>query len=134
MDLIPIPLPELNTKLRKHWSINEKYFIEENKPRVVTFLEIAFKYFLEKTKCKIDPNIKIALMMPPKSALGILNFFINGHVTDCNELNVLREKFIVVNNNCDAIEFPDRSMRLHKAVVMSGAGGPNEDLIYNAFK
>ena len=134
MDLIPIPLPELNTKLREHWSINEKYFTEENKPRVVTFLEIAFKYFLEETKCIIDPNVKIALMMPPKSALGILNFFINGHGTDCNELNVLKEKFIVENNNCDAIEFPDRSMRLHKAVVMSGAGGPNEDLIYNAFK
>lgn len=134
IDLIPFPLPELNTKLREHWSINEKYFTEENKPRVVTFLEIAFKYFLEETKCIIDLNVKIALMMPPKSALGILNFFINGHGTDCEELNILKEKFIVVNNNCDAIEFPDRSMRLHKAVVMSGAGGPNEDLIYNAFK
>lgn len=134
IDLIPLPLPELNTKLRENWSINKLYFTEGNKPRVVTFLEIAFKSFLVKTKCIIDPNVKIALMMPPKSALGILNFFINGHVTDCNELNVLKEKFIVVNNNCDAIEFPDRSMRLHKAVVMSGAGGPNEDLIYNAFK
>lgn len=77
MDLIPIPLPELNTKLREHWSINQQYFIEAEKPRVITFLEIAFKYFIENTKCTIDPKVKIALMMPPKTSLGILNFFIN---------------------------------------------------------
>jgi hypothetical protein len=134
MDLIPIPLPELNTKLREQWSINQQYFIEPEKPRVITFLEIAFKYFIDETKCKIDPNVKIALMMPPKTALGILNFFINDKETDCEALNKLKERFIVENKNIDAKEFPDRSMRLHKAVVMSGAGGPNEKLIYNVFK
>lgn len=134
MDLIPIPLPELNTKLREHWSINQQYFIEQEKPRVITFLEIAFKYFIDKTKCEIDPNVKIALMMPPKTSLGILNFFINDKKTDCDALNKLKERFIIENKNIDAKEFPDRSMRLHKAVVMSGAGGPNEKLIYNVFK
>jgi hypothetical protein len=134
MDLIPIPLPELNTKLREHWSINQQYFIEQEKPRVITFLEIAFKYFIDNTECEIDPNVKIALMMPPKASLGILNFFINDKKTDCDALNKLKERFIVENKNIDAKEFQDRSMRLHKAVVMSGAGGPNEKLIYNVFK
>jgi hypothetical protein len=134
MDLIPIPLPELNTKLREHWSINPKYFIESEKPRVITFLEIAFEYFMNKTNCNIDPNVKIALMMPPKTSLGILNFFINDKKTSIQKLNDLSKSFIIENTNKDAKEFPDRLMRLHKAVVMSGAGGPNEELIYNAFK
>ncbi len=134
MDLIPIPLPELNTKLREHWSINSKYFIELEKPRVITFLEIAFENFMNQTGCAIDPNVKIALMMPPKTSLGIINFFINDKVTSIPELNKLRNIFIIENTNNDARDFPDRLMRLHKTVVMSGAGGPNEELIYNAFK
>lgn len=134
MDLIPIPLPELNTKLREHWSINSKYFIESEKPRVITFLEIAFEYFMHKTNCDIGPNVKIALMMPPKTSLGILNYFINDKKTSIQKLNDLSKSFIIENTNEDAKEFPDRLMRLHKAVVMSGAGGPNEELIYNAFK
>lgn len=134
MDLVPIPLPELNTKLREHWSINQDYFIEDEKPRVITFLEIAFEYFLEKTNCTIDSDVKIALMMPPKTALGILNFFINDKNTGNQQLDEIKGKFIIENTNNDAKQFQDRSMRLHKAVVMSGAGGPNEDLIYNAFK
>lgn len=134
MDLIPIALPELDTKLRENWSINKEYQIDE-KARVITFLEIAFEYFIDKTKCKISPQAKVALMMPPKTALGILNFFLDkGNNTNVVELNKLRESFVAVNSNSNARQFPDRALRLHKSVVMSGAGGPNEDLIYDAFK
>jgi hypothetical protein len=135
MDLIPLPLPTIPTDLRKEWSTNKEYYID-NIPRVVKFLEIAFEKLVNDTNCRFSSELKVALMMPPKTAMGIINFFINEKNKSLinQDLWNLRHHFIILNTNEDAQHFPDKCMRLHKSITMNGANHPCENLLENALK
>lgn len=136
LDLVPIPLPELTTDLRFKWGFDEKYNVE-GLPRNIIFLEIAFKKFLEETKATFHKNTKIALMMPPKTESGIINFFMDeDKKTNCEKLNVLRPQFIKENTNANIVnyEIPHTAWRLHKAICTNGANSPQENMIKNALE
>ncbi|MBM3455865.1 MAG: hypothetical protein FJX80_12075 [Bacteroidetes bacterium] len=134
LDLAPIPLPELTTDLRYKWGFDQDYNVE-GRPRSIIFLEIAFEKFLKETNAKFNKNTKVALMMPPKTASGIIDFFMNiKNRTNCQELNELRLQFIQENNNENIVKYkiPHTAWKLHKAICTNGANTPQETMIRNA--
>jgi hypothetical protein len=139
LDLIPIPLPKIDSELRKNWSTNAEYYIN-NEPRVITFLkcslEFIFEFVKNKTKkeiCFSDP--KIALMMPSNTALGIINFYLNTnnkHEPFQNKIIDISQKITRQNNNIDAQTLFNFSLRLHRQVAIGSKGGPELELLKHA--
>jgi hypothetical protein len=153
LDLIPLPLPKIDSDLRKNWSTNSKYFIDDE-PRVITFLRCSlafiFKFVKVKTKKEICfSDTKIALMMPSNSALGIINFYIDlkekmslKHIL-CRTINKTTDPFswkikniseIITrtNNEIDAKNLKEYSLRLHRQVAIGSQGGPELELLKHA--
>ncbi len=136
LDLVPIPLPELTTDLRFKWGFDEKYNVDAL-PRSIIFLEIAFEKFLKETNATFASNTKIALMMPPKTGSGIINFFMDENKKiNCEKLNDLRKQFIQENTNENIVnyEIPHTAWKLHKAICTNGANTPQENMIKNALE
>ena len=154
LDLIPLPLPKIDSDLRKNWSANSKYFIDD-KPRVITFLscslEFIFKYVKGKTKKEIyfSPDTKIALMMPSNSALGIINFYITlkekiplkysfcktiNKTIDpfCGKIKNISEIISRTNKEIDAKKLKEYSLRLHRQLAIGSQGGPELELLKHA--
>jgi hypothetical protein len=133
-DLILIPLPKIDTELRRLWSQCCQYYIC-GIPRTMFFLELAFKKFMENSECQITDNTKVILMMPPNSAMGIISFYLGGGSTENECLNSLSDKFKRENTNCDIQGNPDLNgvpVRLHRQIVMNGSGGPDLKLFKHA--
>jgi hypothetical protein len=139
LDLIPVPLPKIDSELRKKWSTDDKFFID-GRPRVISFLEASFEYVLKfaeqrGTKISFDKEVQIALMMPANSALGIINYYINKPESQEPFKGMISgiEKIITrVNNNSDAALLSDLSLRLHRQIVMGATGFPDEKLLKHA--
>jgi hypothetical protein len=74
IDIISFPLP-LNTDLRTCLSNNMYYSIEQETPRLISFMKMSFDYFFKTTECKLSDKVKIAFMMPPTSGNGIKQYF-----------------------------------------------------------
>jgi len=135
LDLVPIPLPELTTDLRSKWGFDENYKVE-NLPRSIVFLMIAFDFFLNKTSSTFKKP-KIALMMPPKTGSGIINFFMDKtNITGLDKLDALRDQIIQENNNKNIIKYkiPHTAWKLHKAICTNGANSPQNNMIKNALE
>ncbi len=135
LDLVPIPLPELTTDLRSKWGFDENFNVG-GLPRSIVFLKIAFEYFLTKTSPTFN-NPKIALMMPPKTGSGIINFFMDKkNKTGLVELDDLRDQIIQENNNANILKYniPHTAWKLHKAICTNGANSPQENMIKNALE
>ena len=81
IDLIPIPLPKIDSDLRKKMAFDIYYTLNGSKPRLINFLEIATNNFFNETECQIDDEIGIAFMMPPISAMGIIDWIKNPYTT-----------------------------------------------------
>jgi hypothetical protein len=153
LDLIPLPLPKIDRNLRKNWSTNSDFFIN-NEPRVITFLRCTlafiFKFVTEKTEKEICfSDAKIALMMPSNSALGIINFYINLKENMllkyglCRTVSKIDEPFngkikniseIITRTNkeIDARKLKEYSLRLHRQVAIGSQGGPELELLKHA--
>lgn len=135
-DLIPLPLPKIDTDLRRLWSLDENYQID-GMPRTMFFLKLAFENFMKKTQCQIFQNTKVILMMPPNTASGITSFYLKNKFSGNRDLDGLSNRFLEQNSNesikndSDLIGIP---IRLHKQVVMNGSGGPDLKLFKNALK
>ncbi len=133
-DLIPIPLPKIDTELRRLWSQEKAYFIE-GLPRTIYLLKLAFDNFNSQSECNITDKIKVILMMPPNTAMGIISYYLNGNKTGNNILDGLSNKFIIENTNFDVWnnkELKGIPVRLHRQIVMNGSGGPDLKLFKHA--
>ena len=95
IDLIPIPLPKIHSDLRKKNAFDIYYTLDGKKPRLINFLEIAVENFFKEAKCEIENEIGIAFMMPPISAMGIIDWIKNPYTTDYFDSNKLKE---ITNN------------------------------------
>lgn len=79
IDLIPIPLPTIDTKIRENWSKNDDWIIEQDLPLPLTLLKQSFESCtkrleeIRKKDISFCEDLKIILMMPPKTAMGILD-------------------------------------------------------------
>lgn len=128
VDLIPFPLPKIPTDLRKNWK-------EKNNRNFIISL---FKNAVSKLQCdKFSDELKIIFMMPPTTASGIIEYCILNknnidneflkkyliHITRCNDNNIFENKQLF-----------EYSIKLHRQIVMSGAGGPEKNLFLNALK
>lgn len=80
IDLIPLPLPLIPTEVRRDWSFNEAFKIENDYPLSFSLFIMAFERFKNKyIEChenipKFDENLKIIFMMPPKTSMGIIDY------------------------------------------------------------
>ena len=80
IDLIPLPLPLIPTEVRRDWSFNEAFKIENDYPLSFSLFIMAFERFKNKYfEChnkfpKFDKNLKIIFMMPPKTSMGIIDY------------------------------------------------------------
>jgi hypothetical protein len=96
IDLIPIPLPQLNAEFRTKNAENLYFSLDGTRPRTIDLLELATNHFFEKSSLKISENVKLAFMMPPKMADGIFNWIIHEKnipiFEECNLLNHLFSK------------------------------------------
>lgn len=80
MDLVPLPLPLIPTEVRRDWSFNEDFRIENGYPLSFSLFLMAFERFKIKFKeChkktpKFNKKLKIIFMMPPKTSMGIIDY------------------------------------------------------------
>ena len=80
IDLVPLPLPLIPTEVRRDWSFNENFRIEDDYPLSFSLFIMAFERFKNKyIEChenipKFDENLKIIFMMPPKTSMGIIDY------------------------------------------------------------
>jgi hypothetical protein len=133
-DLIPIPLPKIDSELRRLWSQDPDFKIDKL-PRTMFFLKLAFEKFMESSSCTITNETKVILMMPPNTAMGIISFYLDKGVTGNKILDDLSNKFIIENNNSsvsDNKELGGVPVRLHRQIVMNGSGGPDLKLFKHA--
>jgi hypothetical protein len=151
LDLIPLPLPKVDSVLRKNWSTNPKYFIN-NEPRVITFLRCSLAFIFEFVKNRNHEEIcfsetQIALMMPSNSALGIINFYMDLDSKASSSSTVIEKidpfsgkignisKIITrTNNENDAKKLKEYSLRLHRQVAIGSQGGPELELLIHALE
>jgi hypothetical protein len=136
LDLIALPLPQIKSELRKNWSINTHYFIEKE-PRVVTFLRCSLDYIFTNHKPVFNDNVKIALMMPSNSALGIINFYSNLDEKTIEDpfkekIKYVKSKITRINTEADAKKLLEFSLRLHRQVAIGSQGGPEKELLKHA--
>ncbi len=76
IDIISFPLP-LNKEHRNCLSNNMYYSIEQQTPRLISFMKMSFDYFFQTTNCNLSDKVKIAFMMPPTSGNGIKQYFMS---------------------------------------------------------
>jgi hypothetical protein len=151
LDLIPLPLPKIDSDLRKNWSTNPKYFINDE-PRVITFLRCSLAFIFEFVKDINHEEIcfsetQIALMMPSNSALGIINFYMDldsqasSSRTRIEKIDPFSGKIgniskIITRTNkeTDAKKLKAYSLRLHRQVAIGSQGGPELELLKHALK
>ena len=76
IDIISFPLP-LNKEHRNCLSNNMYYSIEQQTPRLISFMKMSFNYFFQRTNCNLSDKVKIAFMMPPTSGNGIKQYFMS---------------------------------------------------------
>lgn len=76
IDIISFPLP-LNKEHRNCLSNNMYYSIEQQTPRLISFMKMSFNYFFKRTNCNLSDQVKIAFMMPPTSCNGIKQYFMS---------------------------------------------------------
>ena len=137
LDLIPLPLPKIDSELRKNWSTNEDYFIDDE-PRVITFLRCSLKYiFKDYKKIGFSKDVQIALMMPSNSALGIINYYLSCDNKLKNEpfkgkISYVKSKITRMNTKEDAKSLSGFSLRLHRQVAIGSQGGPEKELLIHA--
>lgn len=135
-DLIPLPLPKIDTDLRRLWSLDENYRID-GMSRTMFFLKLAFENFQNKTNCRVTQNTKVILMMPPNTATGIISFYLENGSTGNTDLDNLSNRFLEQNSNVIIVKHSDLigiPIRLHKQVVMNGSGGPDLKLFKHAMR
>lgn len=128
VDLIPFPLPKISTSLRRNWKTKNGR----------NFIISLFKNAVSKIQCnKFSDELKIIFMMPPTTASGIIEYCILNknklddkflkkylnHITRCNDNSIFENKQLF-----------EYSIKLHRQIVMNGAGGPEKNLFLNALK
>lgn len=80
IDLIPLPLPIIPTEVRRDWSFNEDFRIENGCPLSFSLFLMAFERFKNKFyDChkqypEFANDLKIIFMMPPKTSMGIIDY------------------------------------------------------------
>ena len=131
IDLIPFPIPQVATNLRKLWQD------KKSTEFIFTLFNNAIDKIKETSEREFSEELKIILMMPPTTAAGIINFcIINSKKNDNAFLNQHLHKIIRCNDNSifKRNELLKYSIKLHRQVVMSGAGGPIKELFINALE
>jgi hypothetical protein len=153
IDLISIPLPTIDSDLREKWSRNINWVLEETQtkepiPLPLTLLKISFKHViteLKKIKCteeiKFDKNLKIVLMLPPKTSIGIVDYLAENPINRCESLpNELKNQVISLirlNDYFATIESPDLkrfSLRRFRQVAMNPSNNHCVDHFKHAIK
>jgi hypothetical protein len=126
IDLIPMPLPSIPTKVRRDWSFDPDFQIEKDIPLTFTLFRLAFEwvdnYFKAKEKkINFSDNAKIVFMMPPKTSMGIIDFLAKDPTSGYNLLPdplkhiakvIYRTNHYSAKNNNEALkELPLRQFR-----------------------
>jgi hypothetical protein len=130
IDLIPFPLPEIHTQLRKTW-------LKRNKTSFIVDLFINAVNNIKQFR-DISDKVKIIFMMPPTTAAGIINYCITNYHNPMADF-LIKHKDSIIRCNDNSIFFSSPELfnytsKLHRQIVMGGAGGPIKELFTNALK
>ena len=153
IDLISIPLPTIDSDVREKWSRDTNWVLEETKtkepiPLPLTLLKISFENVINHLKrlkktsdIKYDNNLKIILMMPPKTSIGIVDYLAENPINRCESLpNELKNhvfSLIRLNDYFATVESPELkrfSLRRFRQVAMNPSNNPCVNHFKHAIK
>lgn len=123
-DIIPVTLP-FSTDIRTGWikqKINEK-------PLLVSLLELAIKKNVADKKIIIDPNVKVAFVTPPKTSISIFDYYSDKKLKITDEISV---DITIINDNTTKKKYnvgQDIILPMYKANAMMGANAPSTELL-----
>ena len=123
-DIIPVTLP-FSTDIRTGWikqKINEK-------PLLVSLLELAIKKNVADEKIIIDPNVKVAFVTPPKTSISIFDYYSDKKLKITDEISV---DITIINDNTTKKKYnvgQDIILPMYKANAMMGANAPSTELL-----
>lgn len=144
IDLISIPLPTIDTDIRKKWSVDTKWRIDGNEPLSFTLFKISLNNTIKKLKqikkargfsekITFNPNLKIILMMPPKTSMGIIDFVAEDPKNNFKNLpteinqNSIIENLIRINGHDSkkiSTQLKNIVLRQYRQVVMNSSNNP----------
>ena len=123
-DIIPVTLP-FSTDIRTGWikqKINEK-------PLLVSLLELAIKKNVADKKIIIDPNVKVAFVTPPKTSVSIFDYYSDKKLKITDKISV---DITIINDNTTKNKYgvsPDIILPMYKANAMMGSNAPSPELL-----
>ena len=123
-DIIPVTLP-FSTDIRTAWINQEKNI--DKKPLLVFLLELAIKRNVK--GLKIDPNVKVAFVTPPKTSISIFDYYSDEKLKIKDKISV---DITIINDNTTKSKYgvsPDIILPMYKANAMMGSNTPSVDLI-----
>lgn len=121
-DIIPVTLP-FSTDIRTGW-ISKKI---GNKPLLISLLDLAIKKNLY--KLKIDPNVKVAFVTPPKTSISIFDYYSDKKLKIKDKISV---DITIINDNTTKNKYgvsPDIILPMYKANAMMGSNAPSPELL-----
>ena len=144
IDLISIPLPTIDTDIREKWSVDNDWKIDGNEPLSFTLFKISLDNTIKKLKqikkdnglpdeIIFNSNLKIILMMPPKTSMGIIDFVAADPKNNFENLpkeinkNLIIKNLIRINGH-DSKKISEQLknivLRQYRQVVMNSSNNP----------
>ena len=123
-DIIPVTLP-FSTDIRTAWINQEKNI--DKKPLLVFLLELAIKRNVK--GLKIDPNVKVAFVTPPKTSISIFDYYSDEKLKIKDKISV---DITIINDNTTKKKYnvgQDIILPMYKANAMMGANAPSNELL-----
>ena len=134
VDLVPIPLPQISSKLRNDWSDrNQKCFQIQNKPHIVDMLENAVNHFRQVTQRKFSKNLVVIFMMPRNTATGIFDYCTSLKVMQSNSfLHTYKQNILLTSDGSKLTHVTNQNRELCKQMVNAKSGYPSVSRFINA--
>ncbi len=134
LDIIPIPLLGIDSNTRIDWGKSATVTL----PIVITRFDEAINNFLTTTQCKFADDLRIILLMPANTAMGIISYLeaTTKLPSSLKELGKIAAKIIEINTPAIVAANPElygKSVRLHKQIAINCSGHPDL-IIFNHAK
>ena len=146
IDLVSLPLPTISTDVRRDWSFNKGFQINEKTPLSFTLFTLAYNRFKKLYESKnrkliLSEKLKIIFMMPPKTSMGIIDYL----ATDPeNRKEALPEELqkhidIIIRTNDRSAKkispaLAELPLRQYRQVAVNYSNNPDIEIFLHAMK
>ena len=140
IDLISIPLPTIDSKIREKWSKEKNWRVDGNQPLPISLLKISFANAINELKkikkvdeIKFAKELKVVFMMPPKTSMGIIDYIAKDKQNNKKNLPHELQDLSIVNNLIRTNDFEAKtitkeldkvSLRQFRQIAMNSSNNP----------